>query len=359
MLSIVLICTISSIVSQNDTKNGIYDDDGNISSYKNGKLHGKQVKKESYSEKIETSYYNNREILKKEYNYFLLEKNNSKHTAGIYKNGKPYKGYFPQNIKELLIVDYYEKGKKKIQYLKENVLSNKNDILSVKSTYKKDQIYDGVCHEIDKKHLVINHLKKGKLIKQVYWVFPVDDDNFEIDYDNAITIAYNDNGFIITEKNEPRAKLIRDKNKLFIFFDDKEVIRSIQTGNTLKNKEVLFYEKNGIFHRKVKDQSLMLYPEEYDTNISNKLFSMYDELSCYKNYTVNMNTFMEGLTYPKYEVPFVKISYDNNSNPKRGIIVTQKGKKYSGKVYKKGKLSRILNKVSKDSINNTYRKEFF
>ncbi len=340
-----------SIKAQNDKtilKNGIYENHGNISSYKNGKLHGKQIKEEGYSGKTETSYYNNGEILKKEYNYFLLDKNDKEYPLGTYKNGEPYQGYFPKDLKEILVVDYYENGKKKFQYSKENVFSYKNAILSVKSTYKEDQIYDGVCYELGRKYLIIDHLKKGELIKQVLWVFAVN-------YANAITIMYNENGFTITEKGELKFKIVRDKNKLSVLLDHKEVITSLQTGNVLKNKDVLFYEENGVLLKKLRDQAQMS-PKEYETNIPSMLFDIYVELLYYKNHDINMVTIIKELQNSKDEDVFAEISYNNKGKPYRGILVSQKDKQYIGKVYKDGKLLKTLNNVSKDSLNTAYQK---
>lgn len=353
LITIILFYFTFSTIAQNNKvtlKNGIYEENGNISSYQNGKLHGKQVKKEGYSGKAETSYYNNGEILKKEYNYFLIDKNDTKYPAGIYKNGKPYQGYFPVDLKEILLVDYYENGKKKFQYSKENVFSYKNAILSVKSTYKKDQIYDGVCYEIDRKHLVIDHLKKGNLIKQVYWVFAVN-------YANAFTITYNSSGYVITERRESEAKIVFDNGKLSFLSNGKEILYIQRTRNTLKNKDVVFYEENNILKKKIRDKcQLSVKVDDYYQYVNNKLFNIFAELQYLKNYDINMNAIIEDFMYHKSEDVFAEISYNNEGEPFRGILVSQKDKEYVGKIYKDGKLLKTLNKVSKDSLNTAYQK---
>ncbi len=349
---LTLICCSWLLTSQQDEENTdvIEDTDGNISSYKDGKLHGKQVKVHKYSDKKEISYYDNGNILKKEYNYIWIE--GVKNPTGIYKNGKPYEGYFPQNIKDVLLVDFYKRGRKKFQYSKEDIFAYDSPTLSVKSTYKKDKIYSGRSYDFSDKDgfVTINYLNKGKLTQQVIWVFAVH-------YANAITFTYNTTGFIITERKATNVKIIGTKHKIAFLQNDKEVAYITPSKNTLVNKDIGYYEIDGILHEKIRDQVQFNDIEKTDDRIFRTvLFKIFEKFRYHDNYDASMNSILTTSMNPVREDIFAQITYNNKGNPLSGVIVSQKNKKYTGKAYENGKLVKTVKEVSKDSITATYRK---
>ncbi|SNR15573.1 hypothetical protein [Tenacibaculum jejuense] len=311
-ITFIILTYISILLNaQNDknitVKDGITEDTkGNITSYKNGKLHGKQVKIEGYSNRKEISYYDNGEIQKKEYNYIWLE--NEENPTGIYKNGKPYDGYFPVKMQEILLVDFYKKGKKKYQYSKENVIQFKNDILSIKSEYKNGRIYDGRSYDFSEQnqYLKIDYLKKGKVVQQIFWVFAVH-------YANAFTIHYTKNGYTITEKRDKNVKVIRKQDRISFFYKEKEVLFISLLKNTLASKDIGYYEINGNLKEIVRNGLQFSSKDEKDIDDSyfrSLLFKIFMELRYEKNSDTNIPSIIKNIKNSQHEDVFAQITYD-------------------------------------------------
>lgn len=351
-----------SVIAQengNDLHDGIYIDDyGNVTSYKDGKLHGKQVKKKKYSTKEEIKYYDEGIIIKEEYNFFKIK--NEQKPVGNYKNGKPYRGYFIKGSKDVLLVDYYEKGEKKYQYSKKNLFDDdyQNPLLNIKSTYKDGKIYNGSSYLLKNKNLEINNLKKGKIVSQTFWIFAMH-------YANFITISFNDNGFIMTEGRNPNLKLFSYKNILSIKDGKKKIIRTYLKKNSLANKRVIYYEENKILKKDIYDLNLESKLYEIDkNNIYNGslLFKMYPILVNNKDYITKGFSDIESLfknnsnKFNEHEwISFLQ--YNKKGKPITGMLILKKGTKFTGKMYKNGRLIRTLKRTNIDRLR-TYFKEY-
>ncbi|WP_299620313.1 hypothetical protein [uncultured Tenacibaculum sp.] len=334
-------------------KDGIFKDNyGNITSYKNGKLHGKQVKVIGYTDKTETSYYKNGKILKKEYNYIWIE--GVENPTGFYKKGKPYEGYFPKDSQEILLVDYYKKGKKKYQYSKDNLFTDKIEPLTIKSTFKQNKIYDGRSYDFSEQsqYLKINYLKKGEITQQVFWVFAVH-------YANAFTISYTKTGYEITEKRADDVKVIRKDDKVSFFYKEQEIMFISLLKNTLVAKDIGYYEVDGSLYQIIRNGlqfSSKTEKEPEGDYFRSLLFKIFMELRYEKNYNTKIPTILSNLKNSEREDIFAQITYDDKGKPFSGVIVSQENRKYSGKAYENGKLIKTVKGISKDSIKAIYRK---
>ncbi len=349
----------SASAQENDHNlhDGIYIDDyGNVTSYKDGKLHGKQVKKKKYSTREEVKYYDKGIILKEEYNFFQIK--NEEKPVGKYKRGKPYNGYFLKESKDILLVDYYEKGEKKYQYSKRNLFDNhyQNPLLNLKSTYKNGKIYNGSSYLLKEKSLEISNLKKGEITSQTFWVFAKH-------YANFITVAFNDNGFVITEGRSPNLKLTLYKNTLSIKDKKKLILRTILKKKNLINKRVIYYEENKKLKKNIYDINLeeKLYEIEKNNAYSgNLLFKIYPILINNKDYfkkgVSDIESFFKNNNPNFNEHQWVSfVQYNKKGKPISGMSIVQKGTKFTGRMYKRGKLIRILKKTTIDRLRSYFK----
>ena len=86
--------------------------------------------------------------------------------TGIYKNDKPFSGYFATDSKEFKHVDYYENGIIKYQY-SNNYLENLEKYIypnyDIKSTYKDGKIVDGPEYIKLDRQFISKYWKNGVL----------------------------------------------------------------------------------------------------------------------------------------------------------------------------------------------------
>ncbi|GAA4277493.1 hypothetical protein [Aquimarina mytili] len=94
---------------------------------------------------------------------------------GVFKNGKPYEGYFKKGDREFYTVDFYEKGIPKYQYSMDILeqMSATEFVLNIKSTYKEGKIYNGSELTLIKDGILSKQFNNGELEHFMLDVFAV------------------------------------------------------------------------------------------------------------------------------------------------------------------------------------------
>lgn len=337
------------------------DGEGNLISYKGGKLHGKQVTINYKKEKYIEFYENGKRTEVEDHSFYVNDKTGLK---GAYKKGKPYEGYFKKDFRELTIVDYYEKGEKKFQYSPQNIIDMDTDQLnlSVQSTYKNNKIYEGETYTWGDGSLTIDRLEKGKVVGFTLWVFA-------IHYANNITVKKIKEGYIITEGINTDLKVEFSKEKVALVSDNKIIAIKEYKHGGLANKRIIYYEKEG----ELNTQEFLLgeYFSEYEEVIRNQasdfLIKAYNSLSPEEygdNRVLNelRNIFTEDYENELYEFTerqfIAALTYDENGKIKKGAHIKKIKEGYIAKTYSQGKL---INTIERPTIKvlKTFFKNYF
>ncbi|MBJ2175855.1 hypothetical protein JBL43_16495 [Aureibaculum sp. A20] len=106
---------------------------------------------------------------------FVIAENPQKSYRGIYKENKPYNGYFKSKNSDASLVDFYKNGIKTIQYsydlLKnfqdlQNNINQESDkeVLDIKTTFKNRKIVNGELKEKYKNIYISRKFTNGKLL---------------------------------------------------------------------------------------------------------------------------------------------------------------------------------------------------
>jgi len=336
------------------------DENKNIQSYKEGKLHGKQVVNKKYSQEKGTLYYDNGLLIEQEYNSFAIE--GEEELRGVYKNGMPYNGYFVRNENEIFLVDYYKKGKKKYQYSKGELFDDnyENPFLSVKSTYKNGEIYDGVSYSMEEKQtLKIRTLKKGKQQSLTIWVFAMH-------YANSITIENTDFGFVMTEGRAPDLKLIYDKKSLSIKDKEEVIVNRALLDNSFSNETVVYYLDGDVLktHAFGEHNTILELKASNNTYRGSLLFNLFTPLFRKKNdiekYLENIEALFKGFEDVSFNedqaISFLR--YNEEGQPVEGMLVEKTAENYMGKLYKEEKLIDTLQAVTIEKLRARFKTEF-
>lgn len=339
---------------------GIFvDANGNIESYKDGKYHGKQLLIDKL-ERVEVKTYEEGELVAEEYTSFKIEGVDI--PRGEYKDGLPYHGYFIKDFKEILLVDYYEKGEKKYQYAPVSIMSDdyEQPLLSTKSEYKNDEIYDGETYEWKDRTLSIRTLNNGEIEGIALWVFAMH-------YGNVISLVKTTSGYTITEATHPNLKIVSDNQNISFLDGEKEVSCKKNTMNSLSNKRVIYYLEEG----NVKTYELQTSSFTDETNKNEDyhdsiLVTIYNRLSA-KEYKVEtlFEKFENNLFEEKREpAGFTDdqtlsfIQYDQNSNPIEGMQIEKIKNLYTAKVYKDGKLIDTKKDIAINALRGCFDENF-
>ncbi|GAA4114848.1 hypothetical protein GCM10022393_14680 [Aquimarina addita] len=336
---------------------GIFiDKEGTIESLKEGVLDGKQVSKDRQGRE-EIKIFKAGELIEEHYQSFRIE--GVTHPKGAYKDGIPYQGYFIKNIKEILVVDYYEKGIKKYQYSPQSIMSNdyEQPLLSTKSIYKKGEIYDGETYEWGKNSLTIRKFNEGKREGLILWVFAMH-------YGNVITTVKTTSGYIITEGTHPNLRIVSDNENILLMDEDHEISRKEKNIKSLSNVRLLYYLKEGKLEKY--EYRMPSFSEQKTTQVDAYQGSILIEL--YGRLTANdykADTIFDKLENNIFEEENVSleftddqiisfIQFDEHSNPMEGMLIEEIKNSHTVKVYKEGKLV-----ATKEGINLTSIRAYF
>lgn len=188
---------------------------------------------------------------KVEYTDFTIVENPKAKYEGIYKNGKPFSGYFKaeEYIDRAPFIDYYENGDRKFRYhfdyLKGETYHDEY-YYDTKTEYENGKIKNGFEIKNKGKALALTEYKDFKRTK-------VHIDVFAMHYFNRITFAMQDNILKISEyrnrdwrldvkkeKNQPYETIVYHKDK--IFYQGKS--KGIQEVNEESPNSITYYYKN-------------------------------------------------------------------------------------------------------------------
>lgn len=360
---------IATLDYKNDEPyNGTLVEDGTATTYKNGKIAQETIYKDDYSDKNEDNigkqkFYENGILAKISDRSFYITQDPKASYDGIYKNGKPFSGYFEtEESHEFVQVDFYENGAKKFQY-SNNYLENMDNYrfqeYDIKSTYKDGKIFDGVEYSLQDRQLITKNLKNG-VLQSFDW------DLFAVHYFNRIHFELNDNSIKINDLDSKKVATIKidNSNNSFnkeLIIDGKTVYstKSPSSENSEKYYErlILYYVENGKVTSKIMDTQQK--PEETENNdegidLFYKIFyAINDETKSaqeiFKELGENIGT-EEWLKKLENDDILTGIRYNSSGKPYQGILITpNKDNTYSLKLYLEGKMEKqVENAAFKD-----------
>ncbi|MFH6993333.1 toxin-antitoxin system YwqK family antitoxin [Flavobacterium sp. FlaQc-48] len=178
--------------------------------YKNGAITEEIFYRSKYERTDENNilksiYFENGKRIKIINRSFLITSDRQDSYEGVYKNEKPYSGYFATDFNEFNYVDYYENGTIKYQYSNnylENLEKYQYPNYDIKSTYKDGKIADGVEYIKLDRQFISKYWKNG--ILQSF-----DLDLFAIHYFNRFHFELKNDTIEITELNKEKTGKIR------------------------------------------------------------------------------------------------------------------------------------------------------
>jgi antitoxin component YwqK of YwqJK toxin-antitoxin module len=109
------------------------------------------------------------------YNFFRIDGVFQDSYEGIYKDGKPFSGYFLTENRNFNYVNYFEEGKIKFQYSNDYLKEKENysdSFYDIKSTYKDGKIVDGIEYTILDNQMISKYLKNG-ILQSFFYDFSV------------------------------------------------------------------------------------------------------------------------------------------------------------------------------------------
>lgn len=233
----------------------------NATIYKNGAIAEEIFYRSKYERTDENNilrskYYTNGKLTKIVNRSFTIADKVQDSYEGIYKDEKPYSGYFATDFHEFNHVNYYENGSIKYQYSNdylENLEKYQHPYYDIKSTYKDGKIVDGVEYIKLDRQFISKYWKNGTLQS-------FDVDLFAMHYFNRFHFELKNNGIEITElKKEQKGRITIEKNgnkyTSQLIIDDKVVMSS--TSIDLENEmpeqtgSIVYYESNQIIKAKI------------------------------------------------------------------------------------------------------------
>jgi hypothetical protein len=222
--------------------------------------------------------------------------------VGIYKNDKPYSGYFAADFNEFNYVDYYENGVIKYQYSNnylENLEKYQYPNYDVKSTYKDGKIVDGPEYIKLERQFITKYWKNN--ILQSY-----DFDIFAMHYFNRYHFELKNNAIELEEFNKKvKGKIVLEKvnNKTIGKFsvNDKVLLTSsaVEVNETAPSEtgSVLYYETNNKIEAKLFKTIKGNDEQRRDSEIFSTVFTSY--LDHNKSIQENFNSIAEKISSEK------------------------------------------------------------
>ena len=286
------------------------------------------------------SYENGRRIKIVDQSFLITSDKKDSYT-GIYKNDKPFSGYFATDFNEFNHVDYYENGIIKFQYSNnylENLEKYQYPNYNIKSTYKDGKIIDGPEYIKLEKQFVTKNWKDGVLQS-------FDFDLFAMHYFNRFHFELKNNVIEVTVMNSKKtAQIIIEKqgskNSSKLIIGKNTIIKSsLEIENVVPNTagNVLYYESDNT----VKAQIISV--EEENRNSENEhsqeleiiknlfISSINEDESIEKNFNKIAVTFsedkkLESLLSRNEETEIVSaLWFRKDKKPDTGIAILKSG----------------------------------
>lgn len=375
---------------QNDKLNGIttfYDDgkitgtleykndepyDGTLagsektSVFKNGKLTEEVFYEDRYDKdniKKQKLYENGILAKVKNYSFTIAEKPQDSYD-GIYKNGKPFLGYFEtEDDREFKQVNYLENGALKFQYSNDylkNMDNYRHQLYDIKSTYKDGKIFDGVEYKLNEKQFVSRYWKSGVL-------HSFDWDLFAMHYFNRLHFELKNNTIEISDMQANRKAEVKIENSKNIFnkqlFIDGKLIDSTKKEyleSKYKEGIILYYEEKG----KIISKVMGLLDESIEPSEGTELFyKVYMVVKESSNIQESFNVLSEKFVSDTFleetdENRIVAgVQTDSEGKPKDGILITPtQNNTYTLQLYMSRKLVKTIERVSFSKIKDEIKK---
>ncbi|MFC6267227.1 toxin-antitoxin system YwqK family antitoxin [Frigoriflavimonas asaccharolytica] len=319
---------------------------------------------------VKQKFYENNQIAKIQDYSFSIVADPQEFYTGIFKNGKPFSGYFENDEnREFKQVNYYENGQPKFQY-SNDYLSNmdeyRHQYYDIKSTFKDGKIYDGIEYTIGSKQFISKYLTNGEL-KSFDW------DLFAMNYFNRIHFELNGNSIEMHDLQEnKKAKITLDfsEDNLSVKLYTDNYIVDERTYNTNKNlagkfvESIITYRIEG---EKLISNTIQIKFREHDNYAGSKFFYhayslINDEFKTAQNVFNNLS---EIITLDKMESGEIDgniisgVRLDPYGKPTDGTLITElPGNKYKIQVYEDGKLINTINNVAFKNLETELKKAF-
>lgn len=216
---------------------------------------------------------------KVEYTDFLIVENPKKKYEGIYKNGKPFSGYFKteEGIDDVPFIDYYENGEQKFRYHFDH---RKKETIAERIFYDTKTEYEN------------GKIKNGIEIKEIGYSFMIADykdfkrtniylDIAGIHYFNIVWFEIKANSLAIKEfvspeyrleikkeKNQPYEIIVYHKDK--IFYQNKS--KKAQEVNEASPNSITYYYKDNKTNQLQKKSYKIEEPNKEDEEKIRELF---------------------------------------------------------------------------------------
>lgn len=271
-----------SIYKDDRIISGTVIEDNNYRTYVDGKLRSERVAISEYnSSSKEEILYDSKGILEKvTYTDFTIKENPKPTYEGIYKDGKPFNGYFKIDkiIDDIKLISYYEKGALKYKYsfdFIEQMDNYEHYLYTDKSTYLNDNIINGNLYELQSRAALIKkNYVKGKLTQ-------FDINLFAMHYFGRFSFVLNKDKIIISEFNSTNRIEIKKENDFYIasyFVEDILVRKSpsqIITVEKSPNSITAYYLEDNSVKKISTTQKDMIGYENNDSEIFNQLFMLF------------------------------------------------------------------------------------
>lgn len=361
---------IATLEYKNDEPfEGILIAGNTVSIFKNGKKTTETTYNQEFNEKSDDQIANQKifenGILTKVRNstFHITEKPETVY-EGIYKNGKPFSGYFEtEEDREFKQVDYYENGEKKFQYSNdylENMDNYRFQEYNIKSTYKNGKIFDGVEYILRDKQFVSRYFRNG-VLTSFNW------DLFAMHYFNRIHFELKGNTIEMNDMQEKAtANIVIDPNeknfskKLMI---DGKVVQS-KVFNDAKSKSptvTLYY----LIDQKLTSESIeTLDFEEEPPRNSEFIFKVYLTINpkmgnlqeIFNNISENIGT-ENWIDQVEGKNILTGIRINAEGKPQDGMLITENNdKSYSIQYYSEGKMTKQAQGVSIKNLEKEVEK---
>lgn len=300
------------------------------------------------------------------YSDFTIEEHPQESYTGIYRDGKPYDGYFKLDtlVDDITLVSYFEKGKLQCKYSFELLEQMENYLhytYNLKTTYDKGKIMDGPEYKlIGRERLLTSHYEQGEL--QAF-----DVNLFAMHYFNRLSAKLEGQEILLTEMAAPLqlkayvkggdivADLIRDGKTL----KSSRTIRELVEGSAhsvtqyyLADNQIKTYIAtadlgeepfDGDDEEQDMEQSFVrrlfyLFPIQHSNDLRAVFKQLYDNFQ-QEHFNRVFETNING-AYPVNEENFLTIlQYDAVGKPLDGIrLQTQKDGKVLAEAWEQGKI---------------------
>lgn len=333
--------------------------------FKNGKITEETFFQDSYNKdniQKQKIYENGILARIKDYSFTISEKPQEFY-EGVFKNGKPFSGYFEtEDNREFKQVNYFENGIPKFQYSNDylkNMDNYAHQHYNIKSTYKDGKITDGIEYMLNEKQFTTKYLKNG-VLQAFDW------DLFAVHYFNRLHFELKSNSIGVSDmqaKRKAEIKIDQSKNTFNkqLSIDGRIVdgTRKDYLDSKYKESIIVYHEKDGkIVPTTVNPVDESMEPME-GTELFYKVYTMVNETSSLQE---NFNMLSEKISGNKFIEEtdenriITGIQMDADGKSKDGILITPtQNNTYTLQFYMNRKLVKTVEKVTLEQMETVIK----